>query len=96
MLQQQKEFSQSFQRVESIVLKMSTTPVSLYENITSDVFSHLIATSDPSYHLKILSTLLDTMKALQEEKKLKRAETFKPKIIMKVNNLVSILVQQQQ
>lgn len=81
-----------FELVESIMIKMATSPVAIYENISNDVFCHLVASTDFSYHIKLAKAFFEIIDAIFAEKKKNRAEAFKNRVLFKCSYLISLLV----
>lgn len=87
------ELDNSFTRLESIFLKLSTAPLIPYDTLSYDLLSDLILSTEPVYHKRLANLLIDSMVAIYAQKKLGRAEDFKTKISMKFGNLVGIICQ---
>jgi len=63
--------------VESIVVKLSTSPVAFFDQIASTLFTALLQATNEPYHSKLMAAYLELMKGILKERAQSRAENFK-------------------
>jgi hypothetical protein len=81
----------SYNYLENLLLKFSTSPVATYDTLAYDLLVELINSTDLEYHTRLASLLFDTIKAIYAEKRSGSAESFKTKIVLKLSNLIGLI-----